>query len=168
MILCADAYIILLEIKLFETERKGMLMNRETAGSYIIRLSRSLRNAVNDGVSKLGEQVTGDQGRILGFIADRSENGFIRQKDIEERFGVNRSSVTSMLSSLERAGYILRIADPHDSRCKRVMLTERGKSTVDSIHAIIDSTDERATEGMTEDEVRTLVMLLKRAYDNLK
>ena len=144
----------MLEIKLFETERKGMLMNRETAGSYIIRLSRSLRNAVNDGVSKLGEQVTGDQGRILGFI--------------EERFGVNRSSVTSMLSSLERAGYILRIADPHDSRCKRVMLTERGKSTVDSIHAIIDSTDERATEGMTEDEVRTLVMLLKRAYDNLK
>ena len=55
------------------------------------------------------------QGLIIGYLHNnRFKDVF--QKDIEERFTMRRSTVTGVLQSMERNGYIIREKVPYDAR----------------------------------------------------
>lgn len=53
-----------------------------------------------------------------------------RAADLAETTGVSRQAVAQVVASLERDGYIERIADPGDSRAKLVCLTARGRAAL--------------------------------------
>jgi len=53
-----------------------------------------------------------------------------RAADLAEATGVSRQAVAQVVTTLERDGYIERIADPGDSRAKLVCLTARGRAAL--------------------------------------
>ena len=64
--------------------------------------------------------------KILGFIYVNSESRDIFQKSIEEEFDIRRSSVTSVLTLMEKNELIKRISVSEDARLKKIILTEKG------------------------------------------
>lgn len=98
----------------------------EHIGRYINHLSKTLRYTTNAMMMKQGEIITGEQCRIISYIAHRTAHGeCVYQRDLEDDFGVKRSSVASILGNLEKSGYIARSVCEEDARIKRITLTER-------------------------------------------
>ena len=71
-------------------------------------------------------------------------------------------SITSAVDRLERRGLVERQADASDRRVRVVALTEPGATFIRSAFATHQIAMERAASGLTADERRTLVALLKK------
>lgn len=52
---------------------------------------------------------------------------------LAQRFGIQRSVVTRILSKLEASGYITRHPDPEDGRATRIQITETGRNLSDYV-----------------------------------
>ena len=71
------------------------------------------------------EEATGVQGRLIGFLYNRTKTGDVFQRDIEESFNIRRSTVTGMLKTMEQNGLITRCGVSGDARLKKIMLTKQ-------------------------------------------
>lgn len=142
---------------------------REHFGRYINHLSRLIRTACNTELSRCGADVTGEQCRLIGYIARREKLGEeVFQRDIEKDFGIRRSSAASILSHLERGGYIERFGDPYDGRLKRVSLTEKGRGFDKTLSRNIGTIEELISKGLTEGDKAEFMRLIKLAIQNLE
>src|SRR5215469_16616660 len=50
--------------------------------------------------------------------------------DLAGRLGVSRQAVAQVVATLERGGYVERVADPGDARAKLICLTGRGRAAL--------------------------------------
>ena len=78
-------------------------------------------------------QITSIQALILHYIIVESEARDIFPKDLEEFLEVKGSSVTSLISNLERNGYLRRESLASDGRYKRLVLTRQTLEIKDDI-----------------------------------
>ena len=69
--------------------------------------------------------ILGSQGYIIKYLSDNKDID-IYQKDIEKRFKVRRSTVTSAINRMEKGGLVVRESVERDNRLKRIKLTEKG------------------------------------------
>jgi len=94
--------------------------------------------------------INGLQARILGFVEKSDcENRDIYQKDIETEFKIRRSSVTSVLNTLEKNGFIQRCSVENDGRLKKIVLTAKAKKVGATHRATIDRFEQNLMDNMT-------------------
>lgn len=129
-------------------------------GHKIIKLSHLIDRAVGRGVAKYG--ITNIQAKIINFVYFESQKREIFQKDIEERFEIRRSSVTSVLSLMESNGIIKRESVAEDGRLKKIVLQQKGVELHDAVFECIDEIEGRLSGAITEEERRLLFDLLDR------
>lgn len=92
----------------------------------VLDVSRNLRYFFNMAMSVNG--LTGIQSRLLGYIHKEEEHGrSVYQRDIEEVLRIKRSSVTSLLQTLEKKGLVIRESVEGDARIKKLVLTEEAR-----------------------------------------
>lgn len=86
---------------------------------------------------------------------------------IAERLLVTSASMTSLLDTLERRGYVERRPHPSDRRKVLINLTDEGQAVVDeqlpAIHAVIT----RAIDGVPEADRRKVLAALGRVQANV-
>ncbi|MCI7766600.1 MAG: MarR family transcriptional regulator [Oscillospiraceae bacterium] len=141
----------------------------EHIGKYVNRLSKDLRYSINGYLLEKGYSMTGEQCRILGFIRFCNDNGScVYQKDIENSFGIKRSSVASILSNMEKGGYIIREVDSTDARIKKVILTENGQKLQREMGLTIDMMEGIITRNMSDKEKKELIRLIRLAISNIE
>lgn len=141
----------------------------EHIGLYINKLSKNIRYAANMEISQGNETVTGEQCRLMGYISRRLNMGEdVYQRDIEHEFGVKRSSVASILSNLEKGGYILRQGEESDKRIKKIILTEKGVALSEKMKNNIQRLENVISSGMSKEEKETLLRLVKKAINNVE
>ena len=68
--------------------------------------------------------------RCLGMII---QSGPIAAKDLAEGIKLTRSATTTVLDRLERAGFVVRTADPADRRGIRVEATHSAREAIDKL-----------------------------------
>ncbi|MER7547629.1 MarR family winged helix-turn-helix transcriptional regulator [Spirillospora sp. NPDC127506] len=69
---------------------------------------------------------------LLRALAD---GGPMRPGELAAVLAVEAPHVTRQVQRLERAGYVVQVADPDDGRCRRVALSGSGRDAVASIRA---------------------------------
>ncbi len=112
--------------------------------------------------------LNGLQARILGFIEYNDHQGKdVYQKDIEAEFKIRRSSVSSVLDTMEKNGYIMRQSVASDARLKKLVLTEKAKAVGQHHRECIDNFENAVVENLTEEEINTLKSLLSKVADNV-
>ena len=74
----------------------------------------------------LKHDLTGIQAFFLKIIHDKSSEGDLFQRDLEKMFDIRRSSVSTMISCVEKKGYIIRVSIPTDKRVNKIILTDEG------------------------------------------
>ena len=77
--------------------------------------------------------ITSVQALILHYIIVESEKRDIFPKDLEEFLEIKGSSITSLISNLERNGYLRRESLASDGRYKKLVLTEQTLAIQDDI-----------------------------------
>lgn len=136
----------------------------EHIGLCINVASHLIRRRVDSFSNRRG--LTGIQSRILSYIAGAKDQA-IFQRDIEQRFGIRRSSVTSVISNLEQNGFLLRQAVPGDARLKKLVLTEKGIAADRELSCSIQEFEQSLADYFSSEEQQTLLALLHRLIDGL-
>ena len=104
-------------------------------------------------------------GSVLNFLFQQSEPVLI--KEVVARVGRVKSTVTGMIKTLERHGYIRKTPSTQDGRAVHVELTKKGSDLKGDFDAISEKLQRTLYGTMPTSERRNLVRLLSTIEDNL-
>lgn len=92
--------------------------------------------------------------------------GPVRVGEIAERLSVDLSVASRQIAALERAGYVVREADPDDRRAQRISITDAGVRVLRESHRRMVEAFEQALAEWSEDELTALATGLDRLRDD--
>lgn len=142
-------------------------IERRHTGLVCKILHQCFRRRFEENARKRGlDDVTITHGRILGFIA-RGQGRDVYQKDIENEFHINRSTVTSIMQVMEKNGLIERRMVPQDNRLRQVLLTQKGEEMHRKTVSVIDDTEQQMLEGIPEAEIIAFFETVYKIENNL-
>jgi DNA-binding MarR family transcriptional regulator len=86
----------------------------------------------------------------------------LRASTISERLMVTRGTLTGILDTLERAGYVERRTVETDARGRTVRMTRRGRAVVEDLLPRVHQAERRVVAALGEAERRQLLSALAR------
>lgn len=89
------------------------------------------------------------------------------QLELARATGLKPPTISVTLQKMENDGYVTRVPDENDMRAMRVYLTDKGKEFEMESRRVVRAMDAQAKEGMTDEEIKTLMTLLDKIYFNL-
>ena len=108
----------------------------------------------------LGED--GMSTRVFSALSLIVQSPNITQSALARMMGIERSGLVAIVDELEARDYLRRAAVPGDRRVQALVPTDDGRRAyAAALHAVRDHED-RLFSGMTDDEKRTLLSLLKK------
>ena len=146
-----------------EAIRVGRGFRREFPGC-VPAAAETLANLVRAATEALGEI-----DRRRRALADLSASGFealavldgadgpLTGTDIASHLLVTTASITSLLDTLARRGYIRREPHPHDRRKTLISLTDAGRDLVDAMLPTVHTAATQLLDGLTPAELEDLV-----------
>ena len=141
-----------------------MISLTQSAARYVSKLSNKLRRKLDMLSSR--KDFSGSQGRTLHFLLAQTDDIF--QKDIEAKFHLSGATVTNMLKSLEKNGYIARTPMENDARLKRIELTQKALDHENRVRENIMVIEEAMHEGFSKEEFNMMLGFLDRVIDNME
>lgn len=130
-------------------------------GLIIKYLDDNVKKSIEDKFKELG--VTRTQGFIIKYI-NNSESD-INQHDIETHFNLKRSTVSEIISLMEKNGLIKRIKD---GRKNKIVLTDLAKEIHDSLCTSLKEIEKRIIKGFTDEELNQFLNYIDRINKNLE
>lgn len=126
---------------------------------------RAHRNAILTALAERGVQDVG-QPKVL-FVLSTLQNGCATQRELADMVHVSAATMANSLKRLERKGYIQRQSDEKDSRCNRIVITQKGLEAVERCQDAFDYVDTRLYAGFTPEEVERLKNAFRRMLQNM-
>ena len=96
------------------------------------------------------------------------KNNGASQKELAEQFYIRPSSMTEMLTKMERTGMILRRQDEKDRRIMRIYLTEKGNTMANSISGTADEFLSAIFNILSEEERKQLFHITQKLSANIE
>lgn len=104
-------------------------------------------------------QLKTSHARILHFLSDFEG---LSQKDACVFFNLRPSTMSELLSEVEKDGYIVREVNPNSRRTTSIHLTQKGKEAAQMIYSLFESYCLRCMEHFTAGEKALFEELLTR------
>ncbi|HYM84469.1 MAG TPA: MarR family transcriptional regulator [Candidatus Dormibacteraeota bacterium] len=147
----------------YEQTPDGNVLATEAAMNTI-RTADMLFDSIGRLLRPLGVSAAG--GLVLGILRD---HGRMPPSELGQRLIVTRATVTGLLDSLERRGFVRRSANPADRRSVLVEITPEGLSVLGQLRTLIHRHErDWMTAALSDDELRTFVGLLHRIQDSVE
>ncbi len=129
---------------------------------------RELANAIIDRelASRRLEGLQPAHGSVLAFLFGQQKP--VPVKEIVERVGRVKSTVTGMVNTLERHGYVHKTPSAEDGRVVYVELTQKGDALRAEFDAISKALLDSVYGKMPRRDREVLVQLLSRVESNLR
>ncbi|MDZ8117977.1 MarR family winged helix-turn-helix transcriptional regulator [Pontiella agarivorans] len=105
-------------------------------------------------------------GIVLFFLFQ--QNHPVAMKEIVEKAGRVKSTVTGMVNTLEHHGYVEKFQSPEDGRVMLVQLTEKGRAIRPAFENISARMLEKLYGDMPQTDREKLIELLSQVLGNLK
>ena len=131
---------------------------------------RSLSNLIMRQVERQQKDmdtVTAANGWIIGYIADNSPRD-IYQRDLEETFGITRSTVSKNINLMVQKGLIVREGVAHYARLKKLVLTPKAWVMFEKMKRDSFEMEKRLTSGFSPEELKLLLQLIERMKQNMR
>jgi DNA-binding MarR family transcriptional regulator len=130
----------------------------EYAGQLLFRLWRVSHAAAAAALETVG--LTPALFALLNVIGAR--DGAIQQ-ELGAALGIDPSTMVSLIDQLESAGLAKRRPSPRDRRAREVAITAQGRRRLKSARRVLSEGEDEVLGGLTSEERRELVALLRRA-----
>lgn len=116
-------------------------------------------------IAELG--LTEGQPRIL-YILYR-QDGHV-QKELAQIAGIRESTLTVLLSKLEKIGYIRKeiCYVSGKKRAYKIFLTEEGRAKAEELENVVEALEVKSFQGFSKEERETVLKLITRIEENLK
>ena len=139
----------------------------KTNGGFLITKIKQIQGRIfeklliEQGIS----QFNGEQGRIL-FVLWNEDN--IPIKELANKTGLAKTTLTSMLDRLEQSGHIRRVYDAADRRTVRIKLTETTINLKEQYDEVSVKMSEIFYEGFEDEEIIAFEGSLDKILHNLE
>ena len=145
-----------------------MEMRENMPGILFQSVERARKQAIQTELSRRGLGTLG-QPMILFLLKDKGREGRIAaQKELSDAMHVSPATVAVSLKSLEREGYVEKLADETDQRRKAVRLTPKGEAAIQRGVQVFEAVDQSMFEGFRPEETRQACGYLMRMLHNLR
>ena len=145
-----------------------MEMRENMPGILFQSVERARKQAIQTQLSRRGLGTLG-QPMILFLLKDKGREGRIAaQKELSDAMHVSPATVAVSLKSLEREGYVEKLADETDQRRKAVRLTPKGEAAIQRCVQVFEAVDQSMFEGFRPEETRQACGYLMRMLHNLR
>ncbi|GAA6492910.1 MarR family transcriptional regulator [Candidatus Bariatricus faecipullorum] len=111
-----------------------------------------------------GELMPG-QPKILEFLLIHDG---CTQREISQGCLLDKSTVTSLLSRMEKSGLITKRPEGKDRRCWRVCLTAEGRDRAAWVTRVCTDIDDSAWKNISPEEQETFIRTFEKIMENLK
>ncbi len=143
-------------------------MEKHDIGAEIRLLNLILSRRVhNTPILSYLETITGTNAYIIGYLVDNKDKE-IYQKDIENEFGITRSTVSKVLKLMEQKGLIERQSVDLDRRLKKVVATPKSEEMSKQIEKEIRDLNLTLTRGISKKDLDTFKSVAEQMRTNLK
>ena len=145
-----------------------MEMRENMPGILFQSVERARKQAIQTELSRRGLGTLG-QPMIPFLLKDKGREGRIAaQKELSDAMHVSPATVAVSLKSLEREGYVEKLADETDQRRKAVRLTPKGEAAIQRCVQVFEAVDQSMFEGFRPEETRQACGYLMRMLHNLR
>ena len=103
-------------------------------------------------------------GNILTVLYNN--NGRLMMKDIAAIVGKDKSTITALIKSLMKLGYVNKIKSEKDKRITYIELTKKSYGVKNKFDKISNELNEKAYKGFSEEEKEMFLRLLKKMNNN--
>ncbi|MDY5213562.1 MarR family winged helix-turn-helix transcriptional regulator [Intestinibacter sp.] len=134
--------------------------------SIIHKVDNQIKREIDQIACKYG--LTGIQSFFLKCIYDNSAKGDLFQKDLEKMFDIRRSSVSTMISCVEKKGYIKRESIPTDKRINKIVLTEEGRKKFESVDADLKEYKQKLLKDFSDEDIELVYNMLQKISESTK
>ena len=134
-------------------------------GIRLKKINDLMEKRINSELKEM--DLTFSQHHVLLFLMHRDPHE-ASLKEAEKAFQVAQSTMAGLVSRLEEKELVTSFTDPGDRRIKMFRLTEKGEELCELSRQNFIAGQKTITEGLTEEEKKTLVRLLDRIYMNLQ
>jgi len=104
--------------------------------------------------------------QVSFLIALLKQDG-VNQETLTATSHVDKSTTARAIAKLAQAGYITRKKDPEDNRAYKIYLTPKGRIIEPKLYNILQQLNETLSEGLTDAEKQTMIILLKKIEHNI-
>ena len=123
-------------------------------------LNQNIRKEFDKQFEHLG--ITGQQGIFLIYV---SHNDKVHQNDIEQTFGLSKSTVSGIIKRMVKKEIISKQSDyPYVSICA----TEKGKKLVEKMDEVRNKINEKLLTGFSNEEKNLINNFISRMIENMK
>ena len=146
------------------------LENSKEIGIQFRILNNTMRRYLdrNSDMMKELDNLTCSNKWIMGYLFEAEEEGRdVFQRDFESNFGITRSTVSKVLSLLEKKELIRRESVSHDARLKKIVLTEKSREICQIIRRDSKELEKKLISGFSPNELQQLRGYLERIQNNL-
>ena len=138
-------------------------MKHQAILNYASRLREAGNAFILDELEKVGlKDIAPSHGIVMHLLFEAGE---LNMSQLALRARRTKSTLTTLVTKLEKSGYVERLPDPTDSRGVKVRLTDKGKSLEPAFIAISDGLQNLILSKLTEDEAVQLESLLAKCVD---
>jgi len=130
---------------------------------HVDKISSQMRRQYSESLRELDLHVGQDN-----LLCKLWTEGDIKQIQLTELLNCEPSTVTNMIKTLEKKGFVSRKKDPDDGRVSRVYLTEKGWEIREPIEEIWRNQQEKLLKGLTEENRVLLNKFLQQMEKNLR
>ena len=80
----------------------------------------------------------------------------------------NKSSITRLISSMEKKNLVARIPSKKDGRVNHIFLTKNGRSIFAEVRPLIQDTFREVEQDIARDDIQTAINVLQKMLENIK
>lgn len=114
-----------------------------------------------NGIANIGQPV------ILSILSQQEDGTIQSQKELARKLRVSPATVTVSLKSMERDGYVKKLSNAEDLRCKPISITEKGMRAARLIDEVFETLDHGMYRGFSPEELEQISDFYRRMIDNL-
>ena len=133
----------------------------EFAGQLFFRLWRASHTWTAAALESIG--LTTALFSVLNFLLARDA---AIQQEIGAAIGIDPSTMVTLIDDLERADLAKRRPHPHDRRAREIVITPKGRRTVERGRALAREVEDAVLQGLASEERRELMRLLRKALSS--
>jgi DNA-binding MarR family transcriptional regulator len=143
--------------KVRDTLSSDLSKLKESPGGYLLMVSQKWERAVDHVLD--GFDTTCTQVELLSCIVELMKEGTpVTQRDIAEFLDRDKNTVSEVMRSLEKRGYITRTVSESDLRAKYIRLTDKGYDLLEkSVREMVRMNEHFFPEQNENDELKKLL-----------
>jgi DNA-binding MarR family transcriptional regulator len=133
------------------------------AAMNIVRTADLLVRRIADLIQPFG--LSPSSGLALGILADAGVA--LPPNQIADRLIISRATVTGLVDSLEKRGYVRRLPHSSDRRMLLIELTDAGRQVAHEFRQLVHQRENEWLAGFNQQEQEQLIALLHRLQSTL-